>query len=225
MENRKNKLHFWSGKELINRQAKENILHQKGKVLWFTGLSGAGKSTIADQLEKKFLEEGILSKILDGDELRNGLNNNLGFSEADRMENIRRTAEVAKLLCDMGVMVIVSLISPTQAMRDLARRIVGCGDFMEVYINSSLQVCEYRDVKGLYKKARTGEIPNFTGITAPYEIPVCPDLIIDTENCRVCECVTYLQNSLKVRQVPRYSIINVANNSFIKVPQTVIKEF
>lgn len=208
MQNRINKVIYQSGKKLVNRNEKEQLLHQKGKVLWFTGLSGAGKSTIADQLEKKFLEEGILSKILDGDELRNGLNKNLGFSEVDRMENIRRTAEVAKLLCDMGVMVIVSLISPTQAMRDLARRVVGCGDFMEVYINSSLQVCEYRDVKGLYKKARSGEIQNFTGITAPYEIPVCPDLVIDTENCRVCECITYLQNSLKVRQVSSYPIIN-----------------
>jgi adenylylsulfate kinase len=209
VQNRINKVIYQSGKKLVNRNEKEQLLHQKGKVLWFTGLSGSGKSTIADQLEKKFLEEGILSKILDGDELRNGLNKNLGFSEVDRMENIRRTAEVAKLLCDMGVMVIVSLISPTQAMRDLARRVVGCGDFMEVYINSSLKVCEYRDVKGLYKKARSGEIQNFTGITAPYEIPVCPDLVIDTENCRVCECITYLQNSLKVRQVSRYSAINV----------------
>ena len=195
MQNRINKVIYQSGKKLVNRNEKEQLLHQKGKVLWFTGLSGAGKSTIADQLEKKFLEEGILSKILDGDELRNGLNKNLGFSEVDRMENIRRTAEVAKLLCDMGVMVIVSLISPTQAMRDLARQVVGCGDFMEVYINSSLQVCEHRDVKGLYKKARAGEIQNFTGITAPYEIPVCPDLVIDTENCRADESADSLFTS------------------------------
>ena len=201
MENRKNKITFYSGKKLVNRKEKELLLNQKGKVLWFTGLSGAGKSTVADQLEKKFLQEGILSKILDGDELRNGLNKNLGFSEADRMENIRRTAEVAKLLCEMGVMVIVSLITPTQAMRDLARHIIGDTDFIEAYINSSLKTCERRDVKGLYKKARAGEIPNFTGIAAPYEIPASPDLVIDTENYSVSESVDYFYRSQSVESL------------------------
>lgn len=175
---------------------KKNLLKQKGKVLWFTGLSGSGKSTIAIHLEKKLLDEGVLCKVLDGDNLRAGLNKNLGFTEEDRIENIRRTAEVAKLFSEIGVLVIVSFITPTQAMRDMARNIIGEEYFAEVYINSSLETCEQRDVKGLYQKARKGEILNFTGVTAVYEVPEKPDSLIETDRYSITDCVESLYSSI-----------------------------
>jgi len=165
---------------------------KQGKVLWFTGLSGAGKSTIANALEKKLKNQGLVCRILDGDILRCGLNSNVGFSEEDRMENIRRTAEVAKLFSEIGVVVIVAFITPTQAMRDRAKNIIGLESFSEVFVKSSLEVCEMRDVKGLYAKARRGEIKEFTGISAIYETPKNPDLIIETSALSIAQSVDLL---------------------------------
>lgn len=153
----------------------------RSAVLWFTGLSGSGKSTIAKQVERKLFETGKQVKVLDGDNIRSGLNSNLGFSTADRTENIRRIAHVAKLFADAGFIVITAFISPTSELRQQAGDIIG-KDFHEIYINSSLQTCEQRDVKGLYAKARAGEIPDFTGISAPWEVPTAPTYTVDTEH-------------------------------------------
>lgn len=176
----------------------------KGKVLWFTGLSGSGKSTIAIELESILRDENIQAKILDGDVLRTGLNNNLGFSEEDRTENIRRTAEVAKMFSDSGIIVIVAFITPTQAMRDLARSIIGNEFIVDVYINSSLKICEKRDVKGLYLKARKGEINNFTGINSPFEVPIRTDIEIDTERETIEVCLIKLIDFLAKKNVISY---------------------
>ncbi|MEZ4958102.1 MAG: adenylyl-sulfate kinase [Saprospiraceae bacterium] len=166
--------------KLVSRAEKEQFLNQKGMVLWLTGLSGSGKSTIAQQLEKELLIKGYLAKVLDGDNIRSGINNNLGFSMEDRDENIRRIAEIAKLFVDTGIITICSFISPTVEIRAFAKEIIGNDDFLEIYINTPLEVCEKRDVKGLYKKARTGALKNFTGIDSPYEPPIAPDLEIKT---------------------------------------------
>jgi len=152
-------------------------------------LSGSGKSTVAEALERRLYNEGYFPQVLDGDNIRSGINANLGFSNEDRIENLRRISEIAKLYLNSGVIVISSFISPTQASRDKAREIIGVDDFLEVFINTPLEVCEARDVKGLYKKAREGEIKNFTGIDSPYEIPVKPDLEIKTTNQTVEESV------------------------------------
>ncbi len=177
---------------------------KKGKVLWFTGLSGAGKSTLAELLKNKLIKEGLNCKILDGDILRTGLNNNLGFSEKERFENIRRTAEVAKLFSESGFVVIVAFITPTQSMRNLAKNIIGAENFYEIFIDASLEVCEKRDVKGLYKKARNGEIQNFTGISACYECPQNPDLIVPTYNLSVSQSSCIILNLLKT-EIPALS--------------------
>jgi len=166
---------------LLTRDDYEQRLGQRGKVLWLTGLSGSGKSTLAVQLERKLFEAGFFSKVLDGDNIRAGINNNLGFSEADRMENIRRISEVARLFLDTGIICINAFISPKRNMRDLARAIAGEQDFIEIYVNAPLEVCESRDVKGLYQKARQGMIKGFTGIDDPYEPPFAPDLEIRTD--------------------------------------------
>ncbi|MBK8655317.1 MAG: adenylyl-sulfate kinase [Haliscomenobacter sp.] len=166
---------------LLTRDDYEQRLGQRGKVLWLTGLSGSGKSTLAIQLERKLFEAGFFSKVLDGDNIRTGINNNLGFSEAERMENIRRISEVARLFLDTGIICINAFISPKRAMRDMARSIVGPGDFIEIYVNAPLDICESRDVKGLYQKARQGMIKGFTGIDDPYEPPFAPDLEIRTD--------------------------------------------
>ncbi|MBK6947511.1 MAG: adenylyl-sulfate kinase [Haliscomenobacter sp.] len=166
---------------LLTRDDYERRLGQRGKVLWLTGLSGSGKSTLAIRLERKLFEAGFLSKVLDGDNIRTGINNNLGFSEAERMENIRRISEVARLFLDTGIICINAFISPKRPMRDLARSIVGSGDFIEIYVNAPLDICESRDVKGLYQKARQGMIKGFTGIDDPYEPPSAPDLEIRTD--------------------------------------------
>ncbi len=166
---------------LLTRDDYEQRLRQRGKVLWLTGLSGSGKSTLAIQLERKLFEAGFFSKVLDGDNIRTGINNNLGFSEAERMENIRRISEVARLFLDTGIICINAFISPKRAMRDMARSIVGPGDFIEIYVNAPLDICESRDVKGLYQKARQGMIKGFTGIDDPYEPPFAPDLEIRTD--------------------------------------------
>ncbi len=159
---------------------KEEILRQSAKVIWFTGLSGSGKTTLAANLEKELFFRRFFCQVLDGDNIRSGINNNLGFSEEDRLENIRRIAEVSKLLINTGMITICSFISPTDEIRELARTIIGKNDFIEIFLNPPLEVCEKRDTKGLYKKARAGLIKDFTGISSPFEAPKHPDLEIDT---------------------------------------------
>jgi bifunctional enzyme CysN/CysC len=149
-------------------------------VIWFTGLSGSGKSTIANALEKVLHAQGRRTYILDGDNVRQGLNKDLGFTDADRVENIRRVAEVAKLMMDAGLIVMTAFISPFRAERQMARELIGAENFIEVFVDTPLAVCEQRDPKGLYKKARSGQLPNMTGINSPYEAPINPELIVDT---------------------------------------------
>jgi adenylylsulfate kinase len=176
----------------VTRKDREKVLGQRGVTLWLTGLSGSGKSTVAVAAEHALVERGRLAYVLDGDNVRHGLNKNLGFSPEDRTENIRRIAEVAKLFTDAGVIVLTSFISPYRADRDAARAIFGEGDFVEVYVSTSLETCESRDPKGLYKKARAGQIPEFTGISAPYEAPERPELVLDTGKLSVPESVAAL---------------------------------
>jgi adenylylsulfate kinase len=160
-----------------DREAK---LHQKGAVIWFTGLSGSGKSTVAREVELALVENGKNAAVLDGDNIRQGLNRNLGFSPADRTENIRRIGEVAKLFCQSNVITLTAFISPYKADRDAVRALLPAGQFFEVYCAATVEECEARDAKGLYKKARAGQIPEFTGISAPYEAPEKPELILHT---------------------------------------------
>lgn len=157
--------------EILPREEKETLLNQKAKVIWMTGLSGSGKTTIAKYLERYLHDKGYLTQLLDGDNIRSGINNNLGFSDEDRNENIRRIAEVSKLFLNCGIITINCFVSPTKAIRKMAESIIGAEDFIEVFIDTPLEVCEARDVKGLYKKARAGEIKDFTGISAPFEAP------------------------------------------------------
>lgn len=178
--------------KMLARADKEKLLCQRGLMIWFTGLSGSGKSTIAIALERELHRRGILCRILDGDNIRSGINNNLGFTEADRVENIRRIAEVAKLFIDTGIVTLAAFISPNNDIREMAARIIGKDDFLEVYVSTPLEECERRDVKGLYAKARRGEIKNFTGITAPFEAPVHPALILDTSVLSLEESVNRL---------------------------------
>lgn len=172
-----------------SRQDKEQLLNQKGVVLWFTGLSGSGKTTIAQHLEEALYQKGYLTQLLDGDNVRTGINNNLGFSEEDRKENIRRIAEVAKLFKECGIITLCCFVSPTIAMRQMAKEIIGEQDFLEIFVNTPLEVCEARDVKGLYKKARAGEIKDFTGIDAPFESPVGADLELRTDELSIGDSV------------------------------------
>ena len=165
--------------QIKGRDAKEVYLKQRGKVIWFTGLSGSGKTTLASALEKRLFELNYFCQILDGDNVRSGINKNLVFTDEDRMENIRRIAEVSKLFMNCGIILICAFISPTNEMRDMAREIIGEDDFLEVFIDTPLEVCEQRDPKGLYKKARAGEIKNFTGISAPFEIPNHPFMVVN----------------------------------------------
>jgi len=165
---------------IYDRKVKEEILRQSAKVIWFTGLSGSGKTTLASNLEKELFFRRYFCQVLDGDNIRAGINNNLGFSRVDRLENIRRISEVSKLLINTGIITICSFISPTNEIRQMAKNIIGENDFIEVFLNPPLEVCEQRDTKGLYKKARAGEIKDFTGISAPFEAPANPDLEIDT---------------------------------------------
>jgi len=174
---------------LLTRADKEKLLTQHARVIWLTGLSGAGKTTIARQFEIELNKMGYLTQILDGDNVRTGINNNLGFSEDDRFENIRRIAEVSKLFLDCGIICINSFISPTKKIRQMARDIIGNENFIEVYVNASLAVCEKRDTKGLYQKARAGEIRNFTGIGAPFEPPKHPDIELKTDTQTIAESV------------------------------------
>ena len=182
----------------ITRERRATSLGQKPLTIWFTGLSGSGKSTLTNALESVLNARGKHTMLLDGDNVRLGLNSNLGFTEADRMENIRRIAEVAKLMNDAGLIVLTAFISPYRQDRERAREIIGRENFIEVFVSASLEVCEKRDVKGLYAKARNGEIPNFTGISSPYEKPVQPDISIDTGHLSLEESVEKLLNALKV---------------------------
>lgn len=179
-----------------SRAEKERQLGHRGAVVWFTGLSGSGKSTLAIALERALSARGILCRILDGDNVRCGINAGLGFSEADRRENIRRVAEVCRLFVDTGVVVLACFVSPTRELRQMAAGIVGERDFLEVYVSTPLAECERRDVKGLYAKARRGEIRDFTGISAPFEEPDAPALRLDTSGRSVDECVDRLLERL-----------------------------
>jgi adenylylsulfate kinase len=176
----------------IKRSEHERLLNQKGKVYWFTGLSGSGKSTVALAFERALFERGFLTKILDGDNIRSGINSDLNFSLEDRTENIRRISEVSKLFLDSGIIVLCSFVSPTNRIRNLAKDIIGKDDFNEIFVDTPLEVCEQRDVKGLYKKARAGMIKDFTGIDSPFEAPSSPAYILKTVNKTVEDCVSEL---------------------------------
>lgn len=166
--------------KIQSRRDKEELLGQRGLTVWLTGLSGSGKSSVAIALERTLAGKGRLCRILDGDNIRSGINSNLGFSDADRKENIRRIAEICKLFTDTGIITIASFVSPTNDLRTLARDIIGGNDFFEVYVSTPIEECERRDVKGLYAKARRGELNNFTGVSAPFDVPEHPDVCIDT---------------------------------------------
>ena len=177
---------------MLGRKDKEELLHQHSVMIWFTGLSGSGKSTLAIALERELQNRGLLCRILDGDNIRSGINNNLGFTAEDRVENIRRIAEIGKLFVDTGVITIAAFISPNNELREMASNIIGKENFVEVYISTPIEECEKRDVKGLYAKARRGEIKNFTGISAPFEAPQDAALSIDTSKHSVKESVDML---------------------------------
>lgn len=177
---------------LIDRAEREKRLGQRSRVLWFTGLSGSGKSTIAEAFEKLLFDKGYFAQVLDGDNIRSGINNNLGFSIEDRVENIRRISEIAKLYAHSGVISINSFISPTADIRAMSRDIIGAEDYILIYVHASLATCEARDVKGLYKKARAGEIKGFTGIDSPFDIPENASLTLDTEKYDLETCVQQL---------------------------------
>ncbi|MFW6371195.1 MAG: adenylyl-sulfate kinase [Bacteroidota bacterium] len=174
--------------KILSRADKEKLLNQRSRVLWLTGLSGSGKTTIARTIELALNRHGFLTQVLDGDNIRSGINNNLGFTEEDRLENIRRIAEVSKLFVNCGIITINSFISPTREIRSMAKDIIGREDFIEIYINAPLSVCEKRDTKGLYKKARAGKIRNFTGIDAPFEVPQNPDVELKTDRFSIEDC-------------------------------------
>lgn len=184
----------WHATE-ITRSIRAEQKHQQPKTIWFTGLSGSGKSVLSNALEKRLVAMGRHTMLLDGDNIRHGLNRDLGFTETSRVENIRRIAEVAKLMNDAGLIVLTAFISPYERDRHMAREIIGHDNFIEVYVSTPLEVCEERDVKGLYKKARENKIPNFTGISSPYEVPENPELTIDTSGCTVEEAVEELVKS------------------------------
>lgn len=177
---------------MMTRDDKEHLLKQHSVMVWFTGLSGSGKSTIAIALERELHKRGFLCRILDGDNIRHGINSNLGFSAEDRVENIRRIAEVSKLFIEAGIITIAAFISPNNELREMAASIIGKENFLEVYVSTPLEECERRDVKGLYAKARRGEIKDFTGISAPFEPPRHPDLSLDTSVLSVSESVDRL---------------------------------
>lgn len=184
---------------MLSRHDKEQLLGQKGVMLWFTGLSGSGKSTVAMALERELQKRGLLCRILDGDNIRTGINANLGFSADDRRENIRRVAEVAKLFVDTGIITIAAFVSPTEDLRNLAQHIIGKDDFKEIFISTPIEECERRDVKGLYARARRGEVKNFTGISAPFEAPQHPALSLDTSKLSLEESVAQLLQLLNIK--------------------------
>ena len=175
--------------EILDRKDKEKLLNQKSKVIWMTGLSGSGKTTIAKGVERYLYSKGIINQLLDGDNIRMGISKDLSFSATDRAENIRRIAEVSKLFLNCGVVTLNCFVSPTIKIREIAKDIIGDKNFIEVYINASVKTCEERDVKGLYKKARKGEVKDFTGISAPFEAPNKPNLEINTEELSIDKSV------------------------------------
>ena len=195
----------------VTANERSEIMRQKPLTIWLTGLSGSGKSTIAYALERRLLDYNQSSYVLDGDNIRHGLNHDLGFSPEDRTENIRRIAEVAALMNDSGLIVITAFISPYQIDREMARKIIGSEFFKEVHIATPLSICEKRDPKGLYKRARSGEVPAFTGISAPYEPPVSPAACINTETCSIDECVNILMSLIAPFLIPREQ-----NSNFIR---------
>lgn len=188
MKNIKNNNVVWHH-ATVTRERRQRLNGHNSFILWFTGLSGSGKSTLAHALEEQLHQMGCRTFVFDGDNVRHGLNKNLGFSKEDRKENIRRIGEMCKLFVEAGIIALTAFISPYREDRDVVRRLVQEGDFIEVFCNCSLEVCESRDVKGLYAKARRGELPEFTGISAPYEAPGNPELVINTETASVEECV------------------------------------
>ena len=183
----------------VNKHDREQLLNQKSQLIWFTGLSGSGKSTLAVALEKKLFDKGFKTYLLDGDNVRQGLNKDLTFDDEGRKENIRRIGEVANLMLDAGTIVLSAFISPFKADRDLIRELVGSDNFIEIFADCPIEVCEQRDVKGLYQKARSGAIKNFTGIDSPYEIPVNPDLIIKTHELSLEDSLDLLLNKILPR--------------------------
>ncbi len=185
----------------VKREDREKLLNQKGVILWFTGLSGSGKSTIANEVANKLHELKKLAYVLDGDNIRHGLNKNLGFSPEDRAENIRRISEVANLFIDSGVIALTAFISPYRKDRDFCRELAGEGRFIEIFVKASIDTCESRDPKGLYKKARSGEIKEFTGISAPYEEPLKPEIILDADNQTIEEETETVINYLKEKNI------------------------
>ena len=186
---------------LLSRKDKEKLLNQKGICVWLTGLSGSGKTTIANFVSRQLHNGGVYTQVLDGDNIRLGINKNLTFSDQDRKENIRRIAEVAKLFVEAGVVTFCCFVSPTREMRKLAKNVIGENDFFEVFVSTNLETCETRDVKGLYKKARRGEIKDFTGVSSPFESPENPDLVLNTEDKSINEIgntlISILNNKLK----------------------------
>lgn len=181
----------------ISRRQREILHGHRSSLIWLTGLSGSGKTTIANALSERFHQYGYCCYILDGDNIRHRLCRDLGFSEEDRSENIRRISEVAWLFVDSGCIVITAFISPLRKDREVARSLFDKGDFIEVYCNADLSVCEKRDTKGLYKRARKGEVPYFTGISSPYEPPIAPEIVADTANLSILACVDQITNYLK----------------------------
>ncbi len=175
--------------DILQREEKEELLNQKSKVIWMTGFSGSGKTTVAKGVERHLHSQGILNQLLDGDNIRAGISNNLSFSSEDRSENIRRIAEVSKLFLNCGIVTLNCFVSPTIEIRNIAKKIIGEENFIEVYINASLETCENRDIKGLYKKARKGEIKDFTGISAPFEAPENPEIVINTSELSIDQSV------------------------------------
>ncbi len=185
----------------IKRHHREALNEHKGKILWFTGLSGAGKSTLAHALEEQLHDYKTRTYVLDGDNVRKGLCKDLGFSEQDRIENIRRIGEMSRIMMDAGLIVMTAFISPFRRDRRIVRELVDVGDFIEIFCDTPLSVCESRDIKGLYKKARAGEIPEFTGISSPYEIPEQPELVVDSGNSTIEVCVGEIIKFLKEREI------------------------
>jgi adenylylsulfate kinase len=182
--------------QIINKEQKEKLLNQKAKVIWFTGLSGSGKTTLGAAVEKELFKQGYLTQMLDGDNIRSGINKNLNFTDNDRIENIRRIAEVNKLFINCGIIAINCFISPTEETREMAKNIIGKEHFIEIYVSTPIEICESRDTKGLYAKARKGEIPDFTGISSPFEIPNNPDVIVNTAEMNLHDSVKKILNFL-----------------------------